>query len=137
MMTNPVLVKKLFKPLPVTYKPHNQPTEKQMKTIISVIALTISGFASSAIAANAELGKDIFFSNCTACHAGGKNIMAPGKSLSKEDLETNKVNSAAAIIELITNGKGPMPAFGKLGVISAPDIENVAAYILKKSGEGW
>ena len=108
-----------------------------MKTIISVVALTLSSFTVSAMAADAEKGKEIFTANCSTCHSGGKNIMAPGKSLSKEDLETNKVNSAAAIIELITSGKGSMPAFGKLGVISAPNIENVAAYILKKSGEGW
>jgi mono/diheme cytochrome c family protein len=30
-----------------------------------------------------------------------------------------------------------MPAFGKLGVISASDIENVAAYVLKKADSGW
>ena len=60
--------------------------------------------------------------------------MSSGKSLSKEDLETNKVNSSAAIIEIVTNGKAPMPAFCKLG---AADIENVAAYVLKKADAGW
>ena len=63
--------------------------------------------------------------------------MAVGKSLSKEDLETNKMNSAAAIIELVTNGKPPMPAYGKPGTINAADIENVAAYVLKKADAGW
>ena len=67
----------------------------------------------------------------------GKNAMAASKSLSKEDLETNKMNSAAAIIELVTNGKPPMPAFGKLGTLNAADIENVAAYVLKKADAGW
>ena len=38
---------------------------------------------------------------------------------------------------LITNGKSPMPAFGKLGAISASDIENVTAYVLKKADAGW
>ena len=38
---------------------------------------------------------------------------------------------------LVTNGKSPMPAFGKLGTISTSDIENVAAYILKKADAGW
>jgi cytochrome c6 len=108
-----------------------------MKTIISLVALTLISFASSSMAADAEKGKEIFTNNCTTCHSGGKNVMATGKSLSKEDLETNKMNSAAAIIELVTNGKPPMPAFGKLGTINAADIENVAAYVLKKADAGW
>jgi cytochrome c6 len=62
--------------------------------------------------------------------------MAAGKSLSKEDLDINKMNSAA-IIELVTNGKPPMPAYGKPGIITAADIENVAAYVLKKADAGW
>ena len=108
-----------------------------MKTIISVVALTLISFASSTMAADAKEGKEIFTKNCTTCHSGGKNAMAPGKSLSKEDLETNKMNSAAAIIEIVTNGKPPMPAFGKPGTINAADIENVAAYVLKKADAGW
>ena len=108
-----------------------------MKTIISVVALTLISFASSSMAADAEKGKEIFTNNCTTCHSGGKNVMAAGKSLSKEDLETNKMNSAAAIIDLVTNGKPPMPAFGKLGTLNAADIENVAAYVLKKADAGW
>ena len=108
-----------------------------MKTIISVVALTLFSFANSTMAADAEKGKEIFTKYCTTCHSGGKNAMAAGKSLSKEDLETNKMNSAAAIIELVTNGKPPMPAYGKLGTINAVDIENVAAYVLKKADAGW
>ena len=108
-----------------------------MKTIISVVALTLFSFANSTMAADAEKGKEIFSKNCTTCHSGGKNVMAASKSLSKEDLETNKMNSAAAIIELVTNGKPPMPAFGKPGTINAADIENVAAYVLKKADAGW
>jgi len=30
-----------------------------------------------------------------------------------------------------------MPAFGKPGTINATDIENVAAYVLKKADAGW
>jgi cytochrome c6 len=108
-----------------------------MKTIISVVALTLIGFAGSTLAADADKGKDVFNANCATCHSGGKNAMAAGKTLSKADLETNKMNSASAIIELVTNGKSPMPAFGKLETINAADIENVAAYVLKKADAGW
>jgi cytochrome c6 len=108
-----------------------------MKKIIPVLAVTLISFASFTMAADADKGKEIFAANCVTCHSGGKNAMAVGKSLSKEDLETNKMNSASAIIELVTNGKPPMPAFGKPGTISAADIENVAAYVLKKANAGW
>ena len=108
-----------------------------MKSILSVVALTFISFASSTMAADAEKGKEVFSKNCTTCHSGGRNVMAMGKSLSKEDLETNKMNSDSAIIELVTNGKPPMPAFGKLGTINTADIENVAAYVLKKADAGW
>ena len=108
-----------------------------MKKIISVISLTLIGFTSYSMAADTEKGEKIFTANCAGCHGNGMNLIAPTKSLSKEDLTTNNRNSSAAIISLVTNGKSPMPAFGKLGVISASDIENVAAYVLKKADSGW
>jgi len=58
-------------------------------------------------------------------------------SLACTRLDDNKINSASANIELVTNGKPPMPAFGKPGTINATDIENVAAYVLKKADAGW
>jgi cytochrome c6 len=108
-----------------------------MKKIISVVSLTLIGFTSYSMAADADKGEKIFTANCTGCHAHGMNHIAPGKSLSKGDLTANKRNSSAAIIALVTNGKSPMPAFGKLGAISTSDIENVAAYVLKKADAGW
>ncbi|MCX7084417.1 MAG: c-type cytochrome [Methylococcales bacterium] len=110
-----------------------------MKTIITILALTLLGVSnlSVAVAADVAKGEEIFTANCAGCHAGGKNFMSPHKSLSKEDLEKNQVNTAAAIIDKVTNGKSPMPGFGKLGILSAADIENVAAYVLKKSDAGW
>jgi cytochrome c6 len=108
-----------------------------MKTISPVLALTLISFASATMAADAEKGKEVFADNCSTCHSGGKNAMALGKSLSKQDLVTSKMDSAAAIIELVTNGRSPMPAFGKSGTINTADIENVAAYVLKKAHSGW
>lgn len=50
-----------------------------MKTIISVVALTLISVAGSAMAADAEKGKEVFDANCGSCHAGGKNLIASGK----------------------------------------------------------
>ena len=108
-----------------------------MKKIISVVSLTLIGFTSYSMAADADKGEEIFTANCTGCHAKGMNHIAEGKSLSQEDLKINNRHSSAAIVDLITNGKSPMPAFGKSGAISTSDIENVAAYVLKKADAGW
>jgi len=61
-----------------------------MKTIISVVALTVISFASSTMAADAEKGKDIFTKNCTTCHSGGKNAMAASKSLRNIHVYTSR-----------------------------------------------
>ena len=108
-----------------------------MKKIISVVSLTLIGFTSYSMAADADKGEKIFIENCTTCHAHGMNHIALDKSLSQEDLKINNRHSSAAIVDLITNGKSPMPAFGKSGAISVSDIENVAAYVLKKADAGW
>ena len=108
-----------------------------MKKIISVVSLTLIGFTSYSMAADADKGEKIFTANCTGCHAKGMNHIAEDKSLSQEDLKINNRHSSAAIVDLITNGKSPMPAFGKSGAISVSDIENVAAYVLKKADAGW
>ncbi len=108
-----------------------------MKTILPTLALTLFSIANVSFAADIIKGEAIFTSNCAGCHAGGQNFLAPHKSLSKADLEKNQVNTSAAIIDKVINGQSPMPGFGKLGIISAEDIENVAAYVLKKSEADW
>ena len=117
--------------LPINFRNIN------MKTIIPILTLILLNFTNASLAADTTRGEEVFNSNCAGCHAGGKNMIAPNKSLSKTDLEKIQVNTTPAIINLVTNGKSPMPGFGKLGVINPADIENVAAYVLKKSAAGW
>ncbi|MDJ0616967.1 MAG: c-type cytochrome [Calothrix sp. MO_192.B10] len=110
-----------------------------MKKIISVLLLGITiftfAFSSPAFAADAAAGKAIFSANCAACHAGGKNLVNPDKTLKKEDLEKYDMYSAEAIITQVTNGKGAMPAFK--GRLKPDQIENVAAYVLEQAEAGW
>lgn len=109
-----------------------------MKPIITVTGAIIIAFASSAMAADADKGQEVFNANCTGCHSGGNNALVPEKTLKKDALKKNDRYSDKAIIELVTNGSSTgMPGFGKLGTISAPDIENVAAFVLKKAEAGW
>ncbi len=77
----------------------------------------------------------IFDKHCSACHAGGGNIMNPAKGLSKANLDANSVNSVDKIKALVTDGKAPMPAFGKM--LSAKEIASVSSFVMKQAASGW
>ena len=100
--------------------------------IIFNAVLTI---AQNTFAANLEAGEQIFSENCSACHAGGNNAIMPDKTLRKDKLEENSMNSILAITNQVKNGKNAMPAFG--GRLDEEDIENVANYVLNQAEQGW
>ena len=109
-----------------------------MKTSLFRLFLSftaILSLASQVLAADIENGERIFTANCTACHAGGNNVIMPEKTLKKDVLEANGMNDANAITYQVTNGKNAMPAFG--GRLSDSDIEDVANYVLSQSEKGW
>lgn len=91
--------------------------------------------STASVAADIENGERIFSANCSACHAGGNNVIIPEKTLKKEALEANGMNSVDAITYQVTNGKNAMPAFG--GRLDDSDIEDVANYVLSQSEKGW
>jgi len=93
------------------------------------------GLSNPALAADLVNGESIFTGNCAACHAGGNNVIMPEKTLKKDALETNGMNTVNAITYQVTNGKNAMPAFG--GRLSDGDIEDVANYVLSKAESGW
>lgn len=86
-------------------------------------------------AADLEAGEQVFTANCASCHAGGNNVIMPEKTLAKDILAENEMNSIAAITNQVTNGKNAMPAFG--GRLADEDINNVANYVLNQSEQGW
>jgi cytochrome c6 len=72
----------------------------------------------------------IYKSNCVLCHsADGSGDSASGKALHAKDLRSEEVQkqSDAALIEVITKGKGKMPAFG--AKIPTDDVTKLVAYI--------
>ncbi len=77
----------------------------------------------------------MFNANCTACHAGGGNVITANKTLKQAALERYGMNSLDAIIYQVTNGKNAMPAFGNR--LSDRDIEAVATYVLQQAKQGW
>lgn len=103
--------------------------------LLAVLAVCFSSLTFKVNAADLEAGEQIFSANCSACHAGGINAIMPDKTLKKEILEQNEMNSVAAIINQVKNGKNAMPAFG--GKLADDDIDNVASYVLSQSEQGW
>src|SRR6476619_6330864 len=95
-------------------------------TLVNI--LTFGSFCLQVQAADIESGERIFTANCAECHAGGNNVIMPEKTLKKDALETNGMNSIDAISYQVTNGKNAMPAFG--GRLADGDIEDVANYVL-------
>jgi cytochrome c6 len=116
-----------------------QPALRQwLSRMAIVLLLTVGccfGWSQGAQAEDLAAGKQIFDSKCASCHAGGNNIVNPAKTLKAADLEKYGMNSIDVIISQVTNGKPPMPSFK--GQLSDEDMQNVAAYVLSQSEQGW
>ena len=100
-----------------------------------ISCLALISFYNPAEAVDINNGESVFTANCSACHAGGNNVIMPEKTLKKDALGTNQMNSVNAITYQVTNGKNAMPAFG--GRLSEDDIEDVANFVLSQSEKGW
>ncbi len=105
--------------------------KKLLSIALTALAVLTFAISSPVLAADAGAGAGVFNANCAACHAGGNNVVQADKTLKSDALAANGMNSADAIINQVTNGKGGMPAFG--ASLSAADIENVAAYVLDQA----
>jgi mono/diheme cytochrome c family protein len=72
----------------------------------------------------------IYKTNCALCHgADGSGEGATGKALHTKDLRSAEVlkESDATLGEIISKGKGKMPAFG--AKIKLDDVTKMVAYI--------
>jgi cytochrome c6 len=111
-------------------------TVKKILALILLLSIVFNfSFVSPVLAGDAVSGAKIFGTSCAACHAGGKNLVMPNKTLSKADLEKYGMNSLEAITTQVKKGKAAMPSF--LGKLSEQQIEDVASYVLETSEKGW
>ena len=72
----------------------------------------------------------IYKTNCVLCHAAdGSGSSASGKALKAKDLRSDEVQKQtdAQLTDIITQGKGKMPAFGKK--LKPEDIQQLVAFI--------
>ena len=94
------------------------------------VALLIYIFNSSASSAAPPSGADTFKAKCAMCHGpDGAGNTPMGQRLKIRDLRSPEVQkqSDVELTAVITNGKPPMPAYGKS--LSAADIRDLVAYI--------
>jgi len=103
--------------------------------VAGTLAATLA--VAPALAGDAAAGVSVFSGNCAACHAGGRNVIMPLKTLQQDALEEYLDGGATekAVVKQVTNGKNAMPAFG--GRLSDDDIANVAAYVIATAKAGW
>lgn len=102
---------------------------------LSIIGLAMVSLVASVNAFDIRNGENVFTANCSACHAGGNNVIMPEKTLKKDALSSNQMDSMKAITYQVTNGKNAMPAFG--GRLSDNEIEDVASFVLDQSEKDW
>lgn len=76
-------------------------------------------------------GKTVFGENCAGCHtladAGATGTVGP-------NLDERKPTEAA-VADKVTNGGGPMPAFGVDGKLTEAQIADVAVYVSSVAGK--
>jgi cytochrome c6 len=115
----------------------NQAIEKRKKVLgsFSFFIFLCFQFPSFAEANFFSKGEKLFEANCSVCHPNGKNFILPEKSLEKENLEANGMNSVASISYQVRNGKNGMPAFGDR--LTKEEIESLADFILFHSEKNF
>ena len=88
-----------------------------MRVLSIVVALLgVLALASTAAAADPELGKKVYAAKCASCHGAdgkGNAKMAGMLKITIPDLSCSAGKSDAELLKLLAEGKKPMPSFGK------------------------
>ncbi|MEG4441708.1 c-type cytochrome [Microcoleus sp. AT9_B5] len=117
---------------------------KFKKFLSAFVLILILAFVE--IAANSEMAiadtvtnpataAEVFTANCAGCHINGSNIIRRGKNLKQKALKKYGMDSIANISNLVTNGKGIMPAYKDR--LSEQQIIDVSAYVLSQAETDW
>lgn len=78
------------------------------------------------VAINESASRSLYVKHCARCHGGdGKGNTKLGRDLAVPDLTTSSY-SVSRIANVVRNGDGEMPAFGKK--LTKAQINSVAAY---------
>ncbi|MEG4285045.1 c-type cytochrome [Microcoleus sp. A006_D1] len=100
-----------------------------------VITNAQSAIADTATTPATATAAEVFSANCAGCHINGSNIIRRGKNLKQKALKKYGMDSIANISNLVTNGKGIMPAYKDR--LSEKQIIDVSAYVLSQAEIDW
>ncbi len=98
----------------------------KLLTAVLLVGILGSGYAVAATAS----GVETFKAKCAGCHGpDGSGGNAMGVAMKVRDLRSADVQkqSDAELTGIVTNGRAPMPAYGK--TLTAADIQGVVAHL--------
>jgi cytochrome c6 len=98
---------------------------------------TLAAASVNQLAAAPLSGADLFKSKCAMCHGqDGSGDTPMGQKLKTRDLRSAEVQKQtdAEFTTIITNGKPPMPAYGK--TLAPADIKQLVTYLRNMQPKG-
>ncbi len=106
--------------------------------LLSTVAVLLSAvaLASMAAAADLERGKQIFAQKCAACHGPDGKGNAKMEEMMKVKipaLASGVTKSDAELLKILSDGKPPMPPFGKS--LNKEEMDSVLHYVKKLGGK--
>jgi len=109
-----------------------QASSQTIKSLVfaALITVTLYIFSSNSFSAPPPSGAELFKSKCAMCHGpDGSGNTPMGKRLNLRDLRSSDVQKHTddELTAIITNGKPPMPAYGK--TLSSDDIHQLVTYL--------
>lgn len=107
-----------------------------MRTAVMALAVVATvAFASTALAADLELGKKVYGQKCASCHGPdgkGNPKMATMLKATIPDLTAGVNKTDAELVQLVIEGKKPMPSFKTL----SKDEVDAVIHFAKSLGSG-
>lgn len=92
--------------------------------------ITLAGLSLNSLSASPAAAADTFKAKCAICHGPDASGNTPmGQKLKVKDLRSPEVQKQTddELAAIITNGKPPMPAYGK--TLAPGDIRPLVAYL--------
>lgn len=103
--------------------------------LLLLLQLTVVSPSLATEVTKTSLGEKIFQTHCAGCHPNGSNIIRRGKNLKLKALKRYGYDSPEAIIQIVTQGKNNMSAFGNR--LTEDEIKAVAEYVLTQAKNNW
>ena len=102
-----------------------------MRTILSLLCLTLLVFSVSTVSASDDTGKSVYAKSCAACHDSG--VMGAPKVGDKEAWAPLIAEGDDKLAENAINGIGKMPPKGGNMQLSDDEVKEAVEYMMEQS----